>query len=243
MPGLDTGLTVLAVAGALVGVAQGDSGIATPIPDACKANVAVESAQADRRPKLLMIHGGGFVLSDDAEIGRACSLATEAGFDVSYVDYPLGNLPAAVAATEQAARREARSGLPVYAYGESAGGTLAALLARKRLVDAAATYSQLTDLVAYYSRTPNPALFKRVISASRDDLKAASPGFREHGGPVLALLPSADDPNLNEDTLEWQRRATNVESTIVDGEHIGGGDVETYEENVSRALVWLGAAG
>lgn len=55
------------------------------------------------------------------------SVAEQAGFDE--VEYPLGSLPAANVAVRQAALGYRRDGRRVFAFGESAGGSMAALLA------------------------------------------------------------------------------------------------------------------
>ncbi|HUC01056.1 MAG TPA: prolyl oligopeptidase family serine peptidase [Solirubrobacterales bacterium] len=65
--------------------------------------------------------------------------------------YPLGNLPAAVLSARAEARRlRLKYGVErVYAYGSSAGGTLAALLAGDGLVAAAVAKAPVTDLVGW----------------------------------------------------------------------------------------------
>ena len=78
--------------------------------------------------------------------------AIAAGFVPHYVTYPLDNLPAAV---EQGARRSRAacgksSALDrVYAYGSSAGGTLAALLSGDDLVSAAVAKAPVSDLATW----------------------------------------------------------------------------------------------
>ena len=116
---------------------------------------------------------------------------------------------------------------------------MAALLAQRGLVEAAATYSQLTDLVGYYSRTPDPKQYQAVVSATSKDLRTFSPGLHDGGQPILAMLAAHDDPALNRETRSWDRRESNVKSIEVEGEHIGTGDPQIYEENVMKALRWL----
>ncbi len=244
-----TGFSILAVAGALLNPAgipatQGTAASSGPAPPACRSKPAAAGPEpTSRRPSLLILHAGGFILPAADAIEPACTLATDAGFDVVFVRYPLGDIPEAVAASERVARREGRDGVPVFAYGESAGGTLAALLAQKGLVEASATYSPLTDLVAYYSRTPDPARFKFAVGAANDDLRAYSPGLHDAGNPILAMVPNGDDPALNRETESWDRRDSSVETVAVQGPHIGTGDPETYERNVSKALGWLKGQG
>lgn len=68
-----------------------------------------------------------------------------------YVTYPLADMPAAVRRARQEARRlRNRFGLlRVYAYGSSAGGTLAALLAGDGLVSAAVAKAPVSDLASW----------------------------------------------------------------------------------------------
>ena len=239
-----TGLAVLAVAGTLLSTGGGsatpdDATLAAATPPACARTAGPAPSQPGRRPSLLILHAGGFIFPVGEAIEPACVLATKAGFDVVYVNYPLGNMPKAVAAAERAAKHAGRHGQPVYAYGESAGGTMAALLAQQGLVEAAATYSQVTDLVGYYSRTPDPKQYKAVVGATSKDLRTFSPGLHDGGQPILAMVAADDDPALNRATRSWDRRESNVKSIEVEGEHIGTGDPQIYEENVMEALRWL----
>ncbi|HVY78785.1 MAG TPA: prolyl oligopeptidase family serine peptidase [Solirubrobacterales bacterium] len=98
-------------------------------------------------PQLLLIHGGSFLGEDPSFEALTEPPARAAGFVPHYVEYPLGDLPAAVRAVraEAARLRRAEAG-PVYAYGSSAGGTLAALLAGDGLVDAAVAKAPPSDL-------------------------------------------------------------------------------------------------
>ena len=68
-----------------------------------------------------------------------------------YVHYPLDDLPGAVRkAREEARRLREKFGLAnVYAYGASAGGTLAALLSGDGLVSAAVAKAPVSDLITW----------------------------------------------------------------------------------------------
>jgi dienelactone hydrolase len=101
-------------------------------------------------PHLLLIHGGSFLFEDPTFDAVTRQAAVDAGFVPHYLTYPLGDLGAAV----QAARAEARrlgALYPgrLYAYGSSAGGTLAALLAGDGMVRAAVAKAPPTDLVGW----------------------------------------------------------------------------------------------
>lgn len=118
-------------------------------------------------PHLLLIHGGSFLGQDPDFESRTFAPAIAADFIPHYLEYPLGDFPGAV----RAARAEARRlrdlyGDAVYAYGSSAGGTLAALLAGDGLVSAAVAKAPVSDLptwewplVAY-----GPEYFERIAA-------------------------------------------------------------------------------
>jgi acetyl esterase/lipase len=100
---------------------------------------------------LLLFHGGSFLFEDPNFEPSTAARAIAAGFVPHYVTYPLGDMPAAVLAAQAEARRLRHEfGLArVYAYGASAGGTLAALLSGNGLVDAAVAKAPVSDLVSW----------------------------------------------------------------------------------------------
>jgi pimeloyl-ACP methyl ester carboxylesterase len=102
-------------------------------------------------PQLLLFHGGSFLFEDPSFEPSTAERAVAAGFEPHYVTYPLGDMPAAVLRARAEARRlRHKYGIArVYAYGSSAGGTLAALLSGDGLVSAAVAKAPVTDLVAW----------------------------------------------------------------------------------------------
>jgi fermentation-respiration switch protein FrsA (DUF1100 family) len=97
-----------------------------------------------------MIHGGSFLFEDPTFEPSTRAAARAAGFVPHYLRYPLGDMPAALeAARAEAVRLRAKYGSSVYAYGSSAGGTLAALLAGEGLVSAAVAKAPPTDLLGW----------------------------------------------------------------------------------------------
>lgn len=77
--------------------------------------------------------------------------ARAAGFVPHFVSYPLDDMPAAVLSARAEARRLREKFGPerVYAYGSSAGGTLAALLSGDGLVAAAVAKAPVSDLAGW----------------------------------------------------------------------------------------------
>jgi pimeloyl-ACP methyl ester carboxylesterase len=118
-------------------------------PSSARSNAPTTAGSA--RPQLLLIHGGSFLVNDPFFQGLTEPRALAAGFVPHYLTYPLGNMPAALrAATEEARRlREQYGANRVYAYGSSAGGTLAALLSGDGLVAAAAAKAPVSNLVSW----------------------------------------------------------------------------------------------
>ena len=103
------------------------------------------------KPQLLLFHGGSFLFEDPSFEPSTAARAIAAGFVPHYVMYPLENMPAAVlAARAEAKRLREKYGVKrVYAYGASAGGTLAALLSGNGLVAAAVAKAPISDLVSW----------------------------------------------------------------------------------------------
>jgi fermentation-respiration switch protein FrsA (DUF1100 family) len=112
---------------------------------------AVDPAQPiASTPQLLLIHGGSFLFEDPSFEAETAPAAIAAGFEPHYLTYPLGDLAGAVTAARAAALElRARYGPDVYAYGTSAGGTLAALLSGEGLVSAAVAKAPPSDLLGW----------------------------------------------------------------------------------------------
>jgi acetyl esterase/lipase len=157
-----------------------------------------------QRPQLLLIHGGSFLYEDPTFEPLTRARAVAAGFVPHYVTYPLGNLPEAVDKVREEARRlRQKFGLDrVYAYGSSAGGTLAALLSGDGLVAAAVAKAPVSDLatwewpIAKYGIEYWNSL--GVDLAARERL---SPYLRPQREPLLVIQGRADNivpPTMNE---------------------------------------------
>ncbi len=164
-------------------------------------------------PQLLMIHGGSFLFGDPFFAARTEAPAIAAGFVPHYMSYPLGDLRGAVLASrEEAMRLRGRFGQgDVYAYGSSAGGTLAALLAGEGLVSAAVAKAPPSDLVkwewpigaygpGYYEQIGVDPTARRRLSPLRRPMKR----------PLLVVQGRADrvvPPGMSEAFAAKFRRA------------------------------------
>jgi pimeloyl-ACP methyl ester carboxylesterase len=186
-----------------------------------------------------LIHGGSFLFDDPQFQARTEAPAIAAGFEPHYLSYPLGDLPGAVlAAREEAASLRARVGREnVYAYGSSAGGTLAALLAGEGLVSAAVAKSAPTDLVGWEwpLSTYGPSYYEE-IGATPEQRRRLSPDRRPMTRPLLVVQGRADRVvplAMNEAYAAKFRR---VHLWVVPGGHATD---RTRPWEVRRAMRWL----
>jgi fermentation-respiration switch protein FrsA (DUF1100 family) len=126
-------------------------GFALALSGTARAEGASEVGSTESlAPHLLLIHGGAFLFEDPRFEAATRQAALDAGFVPHYLRYPLGDLRGAVRAARAEARRLG-SLYPgrLYAYGSSAGGTLAALLAGDGMVRAALAKAPPSDLVGW----------------------------------------------------------------------------------------------
>jgi alpha-beta hydrolase superfamily lysophospholipase len=149
---------------------------------------------------VVVIQGGGFVFPGWADLGICRALARR-GFRAVNLVYPLHDLPGAVRATMRELRRERRRGLPVFALGLSAGGTLAELAGVTGRADAAVAIAAPTDLLHWAPGGPlagrewdSPAAYWRDVGATPAERRAASPIYHvsSRSAPLL-LFHSTDD--------------------------------------------------
>ncbi len=193
-----------------------------------------------QRPQLLLIHGGSFLFEDPEfePLTRAPALA--AGFVPHYVTYPLDNLPAAVERVRAEARRlREKFGLEsVYAYGASAGGTLAALLSGDDLVSAAVAKAPVSDLVTWtWPEGKYGANYWEGLGVDLADRERLSPIRRPQLAPLLLIQGRADNvvpPTMNQAFAAAYPR---VKLWMVAGGHL---TERARPFLVTRAMEWLG---
>ena len=153
------------------------------------------AAQGRTGPQLILIHGGSFLYEDPSFESLTRLRAIRAGFTPHYLRYPLGDMPGAFhAAREEAVRLKARYGSAVYAYGSSAGGTLAALLAGEGLVSAAAAKAPVSDLLEWQwpLTAYGPDYFERIGLGAPAARRRLSPLRRPARRPLLILQGRQD---------------------------------------------------
>jgi pimeloyl-ACP methyl ester carboxylesterase len=215
--------------------------LAIALAPAAGASAAVAPPPPDPGPKpqLLLFHGGSFLFDDPLFQPSTAAKARAAGFVPHFVTYPLGDLPAAVLrARAEASRLRDRFGPErVYAYGSSAGGTLAALLAGDALVSAAVAKAPVSDLVGWeWPLGRYGADYYEQIGADPGARYRLSPLRRPAESPLLIYEGRNDGvvpPAMNE---AFAAKFTRVHLWLVPGGH-------TTERQrpwlIHRALRWL----
>jgi len=195
--------------------------------------------QAGPKPHLMLLHGGSF-LYDDPEFVASTKLAAEkAGFIPHYTVYPLGDMPAAVLAVRAEAKRLRQKFGPsqVYAYGSSAGGTLAALLSGDGLVGGAAAKAPVSNLVSW--EWPVEHYGPLYWDRAQLDLKARyrlSPLRRAAKQPLL-LVHGIDDQVV---PISQSEAYANKFKRVYLWEVLGGHHAERSQPEVlQRTLIWL----
>jgi acetyl esterase/lipase len=197
-------------------------------------------ARAKVRPKppiLLMFHAGGFIFDCTTPcLAWAEGVAERRGFEARDIEYPLGSVPAAMAAAVDAVppRRH------VFAYGESAGGLLAARLAQSGRVEAAAVQSPVANLPFYLSslskETGDYSLAQRLQVPTLSDQRRYSPASHGAVNRIFAVA-AADDP-LMPSTLAWAKKVRRVSAVSVPGDHLDSTGT-LYPSRVRLLIRWL----
>jgi pimeloyl-ACP methyl ester carboxylesterase len=191
------------------------------------------------RPQLLLIHGGSFLFEDPDFEPLTRQRAIDAGFVPHYVTYPLNSIPAAVEKVRlEAARLREKFGLNrVYAYGSSAGGTLATLLDGDGLVSAAVAKAPITDLATWGWPTekygPEYWTGLGLDLAGRERL---SPMLRPEREPLLIIQGQSDGIVPPEMNATFAAAYPRVKLWKVAGGHTTD---RARPFLVSRAMHWL----
>ncbi len=212
-------------------------GLALPAPASASAPPHVGKGHSLAR-HLLLIHGGSFLYEDPLFESLTRARAVAAGFIPHYLAYPLDDLPAAVeAARAEAHRLNARYPGRVYAYGTSAGGTLAALLAGDGMVEAAVAKAPVSDLVGWeWPLTAYGSDYYERIGATIRDRYRLSPLRRHALRPLLIVHGRRDRIVPVGMSREYASRFKRVHLWVVQGGHH---TERTRPELLSRAFQWL----
>ncbi len=213
------------------------------------AAVGAPPAAADAPPKpvLLLIHGGGFFGGEPAYMDYAAAIAAqEAEFETLQPSYPLDDLPAAFAGIKSLALMLRRQGHEVFAYGDSAGAAIAAWLASRGYVRAAAAKSPPTALRAwrspyalrYGTDPPGDAHSWTHLHATEADLRAFSSAGRPSLRPLLIFQSCEDRIVPCAMNVGFAARDPRVSLIRIWGAHA---DPAAKEWSFRHALPWLAA--
>jgi len=230
-------LALIAPAAALA--AAGGAGTDSGSKDVSGGTGAKEREPEGPPPQLLLFHGGSFLFEDPNFEPSTAERAIAAGFEPHYVTYPLGNMPAAVLRARAEARRlRDKFGVErVYAYGSSAGGTLAALLSGDGLVSGAVAKAPVSDLVGWeWPLTQyGPEYFSKIALGPLARYRL-SPDRRREEKPLLVYQGRGDrvvPPAMNE---AFAAKYPRVHLWLVPGGHTTE-RVRPYL--ISDAMHWL----
>jgi fermentation-respiration switch protein FrsA (DUF1100 family) len=191
-------------------------------------------------PHLLLIHGGSFLFEDPLFEPLTRVRAVRAGFVPHYLAYPLYDLSGALAAARAEARELNRLHPGrVYAYGTSAGGTLAAILAGDGMVEAAAAKAPISDLVGWDwpLGAYGPDYYEQIGAGPSDRLRL-SPLRRPARRPLLIVHGRRDRVVPPGMSRQYAVKFKRVHLWVVQGGHH---TERTRPELLSRTFQWLAA--
>ncbi len=164
----------------------------------------------------------------------AAKVARTDGLHPVEVDYPLGSPSRAVNYSAKVARHWRDEGRIVYAYGESAGGSIAADLAERGLVRRAAVQAPVSHIPDFFGAL---GIVAKLPRGWRTDAWNASPITRRSKHSIRAWVPQADELGLSHDTWKWIREDPRVTGMAIPGGHLE----QPYSiDAMNAALRWLG---
>ena len=179
----------------------------------CSGSPSPTTSQGD--PVVLLLHPGGFVYGTAASMDAAAKVARGEGLSPVEVHYPLGSPSKAVNYSARVARSWQKKGHIVYAYGESAGGAIAAKLAERGVVDRAAVQAPVSNIPNFFESLGVAAKLPR---GWRADALNASPVAQRSRHTIRAWVPRQDQ--LSRDTWRWINKDPHVTGTAIPGGHL-----------------------
>ena len=157
------------------------------VPNARAADIAFAADNHHPKATVLVLRPGAWILGTVDNAVPDCRYFAARGYDAVAVDYPFTYFASLAAARSAAAAARAKR-LPVYAFGYSAGGNLAAMLAVQGNVTAAVDVAGPVNMVdwlrpknASIPRTPRVSAWcPSTHAAEHRRTSATTPGSRTH---------------------------------------------------------------
>lgn len=188
-------------------------------------------------PVTLIFPPGGFGLpARRGLMDPAAEAARQAGFWPVAVYYPVRDPPAALAHAIAVARRTRA----VFAYGESAGGTLAARLAQLGLIERASLNAPISNLFTWGFPDWRKFRLREGWGLTEEELRHISPMFHETHKPIDIIHSPTDQIVPYADSVEWLRRDPAITLRQIEGDHISG---PTHPENLTLSFRLLRGEG
>jgi alpha/beta hydrolase family protein len=225
-------------------LATGAVALLAPAPDHAAAGGEPTAADLGRdvvcpvppgtrtRAGAVWLHAGGFVMGFAIMLRAECRAAARAGIWSISVEYPHWDYPGALAAARRAVRRvRLRAGRrPIYAAGQSSGGSLALTLLNQRAVSGAAVDGSVTDFRSWGGRD----FWNRLGVSDRGAASPVTTASRARGRALLMASPF-DNVVPAAHTRAYRRAATQLDATYVPmtGFHCQDG---TWDQ---RAIQWM----
>ena len=214
------------------GAAENPAVQPTPLP--------TEEAGPDSPPVVLLIHGGSWLRGHAPAMDIPAQIARDLGMKPVSIEYPLGDIAAANRTARRVAKAWRESGYDVVAFGESAGGQMATLLAAEGRVDYAVGNAPVSNLLRYWEG--NEQEFWDGLGADVATRRELSPALQPQDRPVF-LLHSPKDPGVPFDlSVDYARAFPQVKLRRVGGCHILDCDGDRgyhYHRNSRIGLAWL----
>lgn len=200
------------------------------------------AAEEDRKPVVLLIHGGSWLRGGPPAMDIPGRMAREMGFRAVQVEYPLGDLLAANQTVRRIAANWRERGHQVVTLGESAGGQIAALLAAEGRVDYAVANAPVSNLLTWWEGGDEEAFWEGELDADEALRRRMSPLFQPHRNPVLVLHSRKDPVVKAARSIAYDRKFPQVTLRWVGGCHILDCNLERgyhYHRNNRIGLAWL----
>jgi acetyl esterase/lipase len=190
---------------------------------------------ATKPPVALLLPPGAFVFQA-APMFDAREAALRAGFEPMQLDYPLGPPKRAWRFVRSRTKRLMRRGRVVVAYGESAGGTLAADLAVHGLSRFTVANSAIPNLLRW---EPNRGDW-RLLATTRAHRRFLSPALHRARTPILAMASPEDTTVPYAMARRWARADPRVHLLSFSGGHTApAGEAAAYTLELAGAFGWL----